>query len=775
MLRSLGIWISSLIATLLFACVSMAQVGTPQVFFFSGKMVKGGSPIAYDQTDLSGVTNLRYGDKILETRNGMTYFTSNTELNSRTIASLIPHLTDTEWHIVAASSDPVVSAVSYYYVENGSFESTKFLYKTSGTTSTPITSCQVRDTLAIADSGGVTLWAGVSAYPTGFLIEYINGVYADEYDLVYSGVSKGIASGTTFHVLYSRPWTGFKANYTLETSYHPNIYSAVTPTLISGKYGYWASIAVTAGGSSFCLPKIQVPPIELGSTWDGYSWQFSKVAGFEKTGASEFQDYSTFVANSSQEEYMDISEWGSGGTITLSWTYKPREIHVFLPEEFKNTMAASSVSAYYWNGTNWALVPSFSDGTSHGGIALAKSGILSIPKLTDWKTRKVGQNPLDLYPIILKVSKAISNYVRIYMVRAIPDYDSPSSVWMCRGVMAAHNRLWLYNGRNKSHIYVSAENQPDCFTGSDSRDGVKPIIVGKQEDVIWAGAVGGKVVILKKTQNWLIDGINPDTFKVYEMPGTAACIAPKSVQVVGKEGLSFVVYMTMGGVFAIKVSSDNDISNPCLSNDIPNYWTPQSGMEFSATDLTNAQSWYSETTQEYHLIVGMTELVYSVRFGKWTTFDRGNHPIGCGLYMTDPNRNRIEIGGGKTGRIYTLESGTLDYADVIQSDIERPDVFLGTAPDKRFELMGVALRYERKTGTALAGCSAYLTPSLTSGATTYQAGFTLASNGFTYLPLLNWRTTDGVKGFTHKRRYRFPGQVKLFQEIVWSQEAPWPQ
>ena len=892
---------------ILWAATAFAQVGQPQAIPFSGKLVNTGSPIWQDPTTFISLVNLRHAAGGLETRNGVTYFTSN--IAGDPIVALIPLQTDTEWHIVAATANPSLSQVSYYYIENGSFSSAEFLYKTNGTTATPISYCQVKDTLAIADAGGVTLWGGVSTYPTALLVENTAGIHADEYNYIYSGTTLIVTSGNTIHVGYPRPFDGLQPNanaamdsvassvteylqsgkmrywssypvitgatgwisngdfsgvttgwtdtagyqsgtttggvsgncleivrvavgsqytyqlisglevgnlYTLSyyttvgtavatamrvgssysngslynsgflfpatwTNYTANFTATATNAYVSmeinnasvtGCSAYFDSLQLTSGASTIYLPKIKSDPRELGTDWDGISWQFPKVFGFEKTGASPFQDYSTFLANSSQEEHADISQWTSGGTITMAWNYKPREIHVFLPEEFKNSVA-STITAYYWNGTQYAAVPSVTDGTSYGSVTLARSGILNIPKLTDWKTRKVGENPLDLYSIILKVNTTISNYVRIYMVRAIPDYDSPSSVWMCRGVASAHNRLWLYNGRNKSHIYVSAENQPDCFTGDGSRDWIKPIVAGRQEDTVWLGPVGNYVLALKKTENWAVDGINPGTFKAAQMHGTIPCVSTGSVQVIERNGAIMAIYMARDGVYGIgRTSGGNE--NPLLSGDISAYWEPGNALEFSAIDIQNAQSWYSKTYQEYHLLVGLVELVYSPKFDRWTTFDRGTHALSSGLSMTDPNRNRIELGGGKDGRVYALESGTLDYTSAIVSDLTKPDSTLQDRLDKRNDLTGVALRYQRPDGTQLAGCSAYLTPSLASDVTTKEVGFTLAKGGWTSINLYDWRDADGTKGFTHKRRYRFPGQVKLFQEVIWSQETPWP-
>jgi hypothetical protein len=866
---------------------------------FNGKLVNYGSPILVPENYFTELKNFRYFDNGIGTRKGMSAFTS-AEPNAREIIDLFPFETDTESHIVAVSAD--ATGQTYYQVETGAFGTV--ISHTTGSTATPPTHAKIRDTLTIGDVGGVSMYSGVSVFPTALLVEYSNGVFTDRYDWIHSGTVHNVGAGNTIHAGYSRPFDGMQLNSSSASM--DSVASSVTEYLKSGKARYWRSdvvgygatgfvtngdfnsgtttgwnsinvysafapgydgtgvtiysaaagayayiwqdvsglvvgasyklsfyyrngtdssgayivqhpignnllvsttlnhatwtnvtatftatstaariyfgnaspaaadlsnafdkIELISGSSTIYLPKIKSNARELGSSWDGQAWAYPVVAGFQKTGTSPFQDYSLHLQDNSEETYMDISQMQSGGTIFGGWLQKPREIHIYLPEEYKNTTAAT-ITVKYWKNSTWTTIGSVTDGTASGGIVFAKSGVISIPKLTDWETRQISDIPFDVYAIAIKVSTTIGNYVRIHKMVALPDYDSPSSVGKYTMTAASHNRHILANGRDRTKLLVSAENQPDCFIGEDAAPEDEPIEVGRREDFIWIGPVGAETLIMKQSENFTMIGVNPNTWEIQPLYGTKPCVSTKSVQVVEINGTRFVIYAGRGGVYTIPAIEGIN------SDDIKAYFEPGNTLEFSYEQLKHSRSWHDQTFNEYHLIVGTTELVLNLKAMRWSVFDRANN-VSCGTYFVGSDNQRYHLGGAKTGgTIYSLESGSTDSGSTIVCDLTRPASVLGKNFAGKSELRAVALRYQlMDSATGISGCTAYLTSSLGSGATTYQAAFNLPDEGWQYLNLLNWR--DGVKGFTHKRRYRFPGRLSLLGEIIWSREAEWPR
>lgn len=881
-----------------------------QAVLFTGKMVNYGSGTFQKSEDFIGVTNFRPMDGGMGTRLGMAGWSTNAELNKRSVIKVIPFETDTESHIIAAGADAAGS--TYYKVEGKSFTAGNSLWYTSGaTTDTKITHAKVRDTVFIADAGGITAYGGVSVFPTALLIESTKDVYTDNYDWIYSGTSHSVGIGETVYVGYSRPFDRLQTDK--NSSGMDTIPSGVTETLVSGKMRYWATYAVTksatgyitngdfdsgtttgwtdetgaqeaksgtttekfngaaaatvtgfvanwcytyqtvnvtagehyqfvgygkannaqywrillqaypnstfygsssgrsettwtgvttdfkattnqlrirletyhatttgktssfdalslrSGSSTFNLPKIECRPRELGTSWDGMSWMYPRAAGVHITGVSEFQDYSKMVDNSSEEQYMDISQLQSGGTIFLGFTMRPRLVHVFLPEGFKNNVAAT-LTGKYWDGTDYITLSSFSDGTASSSVCLKQSGVLDFTKVTNWKKRKVGTVPYDLYVLALKVSTTISNYVRIYEVKAIPDYDSPSSVGKFRGVASAHDRLFLFNGRDKTKLIVSAENQPDCFIGSDANDEIdKPLTIGKQENFIHVGPLGENVLVMKETENFILGGVNRNTWAKKQLRGTAPCIASDSVAVVELEGESFVIYLARNGWYAINASG----ANPYISEDIRAYFEEGNALEFPASTLKHAFGWFDPTFQEYHCVISGKELVYSIKHKKWYINDRG-YALQTGTYFVDKNKVRYHLGGGSGGTIFALESGTSDYGATIISEYCKPNMILGGRAHTKNELRSFGLRYELPDGQTISGNTFYITPKATTTATEHLATFSLSgTSDYHYVNLNTPREAGGLKGWTHKIRAAFRGRVNLLAEIIESKPAPW--
>lgn len=734
-----------------------------QSITFTGKLVNYGSGQFLKHEDFTGITNFRYMDGGIGTRFGMAGWSTNADPNKRSVVKVIPFETDTESHIIGATAD--TSGVTYFKIEGGSFLQANKLWYTAGvTTGTKITYAKVRDTLLIADTGGVTLYSGVSVFPTYLMIELVNGVYADKKDWVYSGVSYAVASGITVHVGYTRKFDRFQADQNLSMD---TMTSSVTEYLKSGKMAYWLSYTCKSGGSFFQSPKIECLARELGTSWDGLSWMHAAAAGIQLSGASEFQDYTKFVDNSSEEQPMDLSQMQSGGTGFAGFTYRPRLVHVFLPEAYKNNIAAT-LTLYYWNGTQWATVPSFSDGTASGGVCLKQSGIWDFEKITNWEKRKVGTIPFDVYAIAWKVSTTISNYVRIYEIKAIPDYDSPSSVGKFRGVASAHDRAFLFNGRDKTKLIISAANQPDCFIGSDSNDEMdKPLNIGKQEDFVWVGPIGEEVLTMKESENWVIGGVNRNTWTKKQLHGTAPCIASDSVAVIETAGGTFAMYLGRDGFYTIPAVEGVN------SFDIRGYFETGNALEFPASTLKHAFGWYDPAFMEYHCIINGTELVLSLKHKKWTTFDR-TYRLQTGTYFVDKNKVRYHLGGGSGGTVFALESGTSDYGTTIISEYAKPNMILGARAQTKNELRGFGFRYDLPDGSTLSGNTFYITPKATTTATQHSTTFNLlGTEDWKYVNLNVPREAGGLKGWTHKIQATFRGRINLLAQIIWSREAPW--
>lgn len=743
-----------------------------EIIQYNGKLVNNGTERFLSKSDFVTLENMRHYREGIGTRSGMNGYTTDSEPNANQIASIIPFNNENVYYLLGASTDG--SGNTYFQIEDNAFGSTA-LYHSSGASTTKITYATVRDTLFIGDAGGVTAWAGVSTYPLFLLVEESDGIYTDYANWIHSGTSESVSSGNTVHVGYSRPFDKWMADENEDSM--DDMASAVTETFKGGKSAFWLSYTCTTGGSKFQNPKIYTNPRELGTQWDGRSYQYPQAALVKISGNSEYQEYTLFVQDESDETYMDISEMETSGYIDLGFLYVPRQIRITLPEDFKNDQA-SGISAYYWNGA-WSLAANFTDGTSSSSIAFKQSGILEFDRPTDIKTRKLGQVPFDLYPIRIQTDAELSNYLRISSVKAVPDYDSPSSTAKYTMVASLYDRLGLANGRDLTKILISAKNQPDTFIGPDACDEEdNPLIVGKREKTIWFGQVGPYIMFMKKTENYTTYGTNPDTFIADLSPllGTSPCIATDSVAVIERDGATFLAYLSKEGPRLISPTGEN----PPIFEDVRDYFTPGTDLAFSDTQMTNAIGWYNRLFDEYHLLIGGKELVYNMKLDRkpWTVFKRNSAvQISYGTIVTDNDNQRYELLGGAGGTVYQAETGISDYGYDIISGATKPPIALNGRVNMKSDLDSFKLKYDLPGGSSIAGCTLFMTPGIASGQTNYATDLQdnldsdLDTEGAAWVNMNNFR--GNTKGFYHQFGIEVPGRIFIDQAIVGSRGEGW--
>jgi|GEM_PF-4737836 len=728
---------------------------------FTGKLINRGSSLSLGNADFQDLENFWPSERDIWSRYGMEDYTSDTEPNTYEVIKVFPFDSDYDFYLIAASVS--TSGTSYFQVEDQAFGSSA-LYADSGTTATPITYGVVRDTLAIGDGSGVTLWSGTTTAPLCILEETESGTYTNRSDWIYDGEEHTLQSGNTVHIGYSRPFDAIKPD--TDDAAWDETASGTTEYLKGGFSYYWTSYL--SGGSTFESPVIQTSPRGLGTHWDGLTWQFAHVALLAKSGDSPYEDSSLFIADSSPETYMDVGEWESGGTLFFVFPFRPRTIRLEFPETNKNE-TASSVSGYYWNGTDWSLLSNFSDGTSHGGVAFSQDGNLEFDQATDWERRAVGGVEYSGYAMYLKTSATIDNYTRIFKATAVPYYASPIDDGGYTGVLSAHNRLWLYNGTDKGRICASALNQPDVFIGADAIAHEDDFRIGKNEKVIAALAVNSESILwLKKTGNYVTSGYNPETYMQFteELPGTVPCIAPESAIAVTRPEGSFVAYQGIDGFYALWPNGQSKK----ISSDIDHYFEKDHEKEIPAAWLDETIGAYDPVNSCLRWLVasgsGSTtynkELVYMLDRDRWTTFTRnGNKELRSISYIRDDSNNRLMLAGGYAGEVWQLDSGTDDDGYDIISVFDRGFRNFGI---ERQEIRNIAFQYELPDESSLTGVSLYVTPSISKNATTYQTSLTLRGDG--YVVATPSGADPGRIGFAHKIKLRIPGRVYMRNQLI---------
>ena len=751
----------------------------PEAIGFTGKLDNHTPPLFLNPNDFTSLKNLRYFENGIGTRSGMTLWSTDTE--GEEVVSIFPFEHEGDGlHVITACIN-AGTGITYYLVEDQEFGSTA-LWQTDGTTAYPVTKATVRDSLVVGDESGASIWSGTSCVPMTLLVEDSEGNLTDRSDWIHSGASKHVASGDVWYVGYSRPFDAVQADENSGT-WDTGFESSVTPELKGEFFRYWASCTCTSGGSFFQTPRIKTTPRPLTSLWDG-TWQYAGAFIVEPSGASEYQDYSLLVADASEESYADIGGFDSGGTIAVGFFNKPRNVRIRLPEDYKNG-TASVLSFHYWNGSSIKAISGTTvDGTSHDGAAFAQAGVWTLPRLTDWEPRTYGESELSLYYLFAYTSAEIDDYTRVYSCLAVPEVDDPNED-NYKGVLEYKDRVFLYNGDDLNLVLMSAYNQPDTYVGEDAFSEVEQFRIGKREKTIMAAPSPDGVLWFKKTENFFMPGRTPAEIglNIQKLPRTAPCVAPESVVLVEGESGYFWIYQSYDGFYAIDAAGNN----PLLSKDIQAYFTDGDDLEISEAWLDQTRAFFDRKENEYRAFIaagsGATEFteqaVYDLDVGKWTTFDVNDLvQLSCGAAIDEDEY--LRLAGGYDGYLYKLESTGNDAGYDIISDFTRPPYILrgGVGQDQirgrsavgKQELRAIAFNFKLPDEAAISGCSLYLTPGIASSDTTYQEGFNLTTDGWRSSALdPDWEK----KGYYHTIRFRVPGRIEFYRQIMWSREAPW--
>lgn len=666
------------------------------------------------------------------------------------------------------------------------------IHVSSGVTTTMISNAIVRDTLAVADEDGIFLWSGNSVFPTGLFAEYKDGEFTNVWDWVHSGESEWVDSGLTVHVGYSRPFDRWQSD---QNKSMDHMASSVTPAFKAGLQQYWLTYVTTSGGSFFQYPKIETSFRELGTLGDFRNWQYPAGFIFQKTGTSEYQDFTKDVQDSSEETYADIGGMESGGTIAICFIYKPSVIKIEMPEQFKNETENIHLTMRYSDSSgSWVNAGTTTDGTRYNSAVFAQGGYLEFDPPSNWEMiGGYGEKDVNGFWMVLGIqgdssdSVAIDDYVRIFKITAIPDYDSPSSDRHYTYIAEINNRLILANGDDESMYEISAYNQPDVFVGPDAISEFSDFHIGKREPTVAIAPMGDGAIIYKKTENYYLEFINPSVYEIKQLKNTRPCISSEGVvpntyeetTLLGKTRKSFQIYPSSDGFYTIDAAG----SNQKVDRGIEAYFEKGNAKQIPAAWLSYIQGWHDKVNNQviYNVASGSgatqfnTQLVFDLDHGKWTTFSRDNNrEISSGMFFTDIDNDRYQLAGGYDGYVYELDKGTDDDGYDIISDLTFKTFKYALGKGGwagRSELRAFGLDYELIDDTSISGASLYVTPGLSSTETTYQTDLSLTDDGWVFTNI------DGGdlarKGFAHKLRLRVPGRLYLYRHHHWVRPAPW--
>jgi len=326
-------------------------------------------------------------------------------------------------------------------------------------------------------------------------------------------------------------------------------------------------------------------------------------------------------------------------------------------KQYVNT-AANTMSVYYWNGVDWVLVSGLIDETSNGTSSFARDGVVYFVSSPQGNERTTVINtgvPLYYYKVKFSNSLNSSNGVYLDYVETIPatrtlDSYKSCTIWNNRLILAGNNTT---SGKS-NEIIISAPSSPYIWMGSQSIS----LNVGDVQDIVrvvvlfsrYGTDVTEALIVFKERSIYYISGSTQDDIKVYTVSNSIGTSSPYTVAVCDlgiriTEGINraIIIFANKSGVYLFDNSSIISISDDILDKF-------QSPLFEEACKY--ASGIYDVVNSRYHLFYSTGSLpnltyyeyIFDLVHKKWTSANRGSHPLIYGGILYDTYGNPYLIG-----------------------------------------------------------------------------------------------------------------------------------
>ena len=443
---------------------------------------------------------------------------------------------------------------------------------------------------------------------------------------------------------------------------------------------------------------------DITNKWDGaYEWVTGCRFFDQSTGV--YQELIGKVTSDATSLYADLSSATTSDYLYLKTPEPATAFHFSIPHDYPNTAAAVVDLIEYWDGDSWVTVGTLTDTTKDEAddSSLAHTGMIwfNAAAITPVMRMFEGDNqPGFWYRMSWDV--ALSANTRVFMVayallpESLPNYN---------GCLEFKNRLFLWGDPEwPNRLRFSAQNRPDCFSGTDS--GYTDAIAGADK-ILCAVKFYNELLVYKQSSIWLLEGDDPFNFGYAEISSTVGLASRKSVQVaeVGTPGIhndepmSIAIHQDIDGVYVIDGRKPRKVSMP-----VDHYFNREYSTAIAVANIGYLQSFQDPSNNEYHLLLPTSELVYNYINDEWyPPWERGIDLI-CGLNVKVTDDAIYTYGGRTDGIVERLEADTVDKngsnVDVaIEHSIKTRAI--GAEPDKpptmRFTLRRIWAEFKART------------------------------------------------------------------------------
>jgi hypothetical protein len=453
----------------------------------------------------------------------------------------------------------------------------------------------------------------------------------------------------------------------------------------------------------------------ISNVWDGvYRQPIQFQIEDNSVLADSYQDYTLHVNQSSDvlaPVGADLSAIGAASDeIIVMFEEQMTGMRCIMLGNLINKNAVTISTIKYWDGNSWEAL-TFTDGTSDDPATptktLIKSGLISWTPPTDEEPRTLFGSVGYAYQIVFSgaLSGTASNQdIILDLVVGIPallDEVRPfdfGSLYQNRLMLGGYSK-----GGEGNRMDYSVTNAPDVFNGIESSSdgtqslyfgGVEPITCATQLYNRFGASVFSMLLVMKKTEVFLLVGNSPADFTIYPVSVTVGCPAPHTLAVaeVGLEvgqGLTrnVAIWLSHYGPMMF----DGAILSPLTG--INNFFDPNESEYLEWSSIEYARGWVDQTYKEYNLLIPSGSgqatnnlwLVYDLLRKKWFKKNTGTaeFPQAAWNVMNPSTGEQANYGGVDDGTMIHLEKGTswgATYADatagsVITQNLRTGDFF----------------------------------------------------------------------------------------------------
>jgi len=408
------------------------------------------------------------------------------------------------------------------------------------------------------------------------------------------------------------------------------------PAFITDQLLYWYQVSLSAGTCTIYHTTVKAPIQNLVDLWDGVNRVCIQC---EVSRSSVYGDYTAEVYDTSTIQYpiaANFSGLAAADFAILMFQDRITAIKFAFLGGFVNT-TVSTLTLYYWDGTNFTSVGTLYDGTLSGGKAMNLNGTVYWNPPSSSVEHKVNLFSTYGYAYKLVWSGGLSGTGST----TTPDGCWPDTIYGIPAVktMGAYkfafnykNRIFLAGdvaGKEGHGIDYGVRETSDSFNGQDSSANNKRLYIGKNSsDVIAAANVFNRFgaslynseLILKPNETYLLDGDDPESFRVSQISENIGCIAPRTLSTAE---VAFEMSKDAIRNIAIWVSSvgpilfDAAVIVPLLGVNL--YFDKTNDVCVNFDYLSNAHAWFDPNYYEWNLCLpsGTDQVTCNV----WLAYD----------------------------------------------------------------------------------------------------------------------------------------------------------